>query len=133
MYLPPVVAVIDRDRLTAYGLALLLRDWGYEAVVGVSAAEIFGRSEGAGRPLAAIVADDRGGSGTCGGREAAALARLALRPVPTILLVSTDSAGGSKEADVTGFARIPKPVEPDVLHTLLRTVVEEPLRKSQAI
>jgi len=125
MHPPPLVAVIDRDRLTAYGLALLLRDWGYETVVGVSATEIYGRSEGAGRWLSAIVADDRGDSDTCGDREAAALARLADRRVPTILLVSTGNGGGIKEADAGGFARVPKPVEPDALRTVLRRIVED--------
>jgi DNA-binding NarL/FixJ family response regulator len=122
-----MVAVIDRDRLTAYGMALLLRDWGYESVVGVSAAEIFGRTEGAGRRLAAIVADDRGGPGggaAAGGRtEAAALAQLARRAIPTIVLVSTPIAEPAKEMAADRIVSLPKPVEPNVLRDLLRNVM----------
>lgn len=119
----PMIAVIDRDRLTAYGMALLLRDWGYDSVVGVSAADIFERSEGLGRPLAAIVADDRGAvAGTLdkdGGVEAAALARLAQRPIPTIMLVSTAASEGGGGSCILS---LPKPVEPNMLREFLRHV-----------
>ncbi len=113
-----MVAVIDRDRLTAYGLALLLRDWGYDSVVGVSAEEIFGRTEALGCSIAAIVADDRMEEGSTGEDEAAALATLAARAIPTVVLVS---AGGAGEAG--GKARIPKPIEPFRLRDVLRTMV----------
>jgi len=120
----PMIAVIDRDRLTAYGMALLLRDWGYDSVVGVSAADIFERSEGLGRPLAAIVADDRGAvAGTLdkdGGVEAAALIRLAQRPIPTIMLVSTTVP--DDRGIVSRILSLPKPVEPNMLRELLRHV-----------
>jgi len=123
-----MVAVIDRDRLTAFGMALLLHDSGYESVVDVSAGEIFGRTEGAGRRLAAIVADDRGGPSTGGGNtggrnEAVALARLARRAIPTILLVSTPAAVPAKELSADGVVCLPKPVEPNLLRELLRTVI----------
>ena len=120
----PMIAVIDRDRLTAYGMVLLLRDWGYASVVGVSAADIFGRSEAIGRRLAAIVADDRdappGTANLSDGTEAATLARLAQRPIPTILLVSA-SVSDNRDADARVLA-LPKPVEPNMLRELLRHV-----------
>lgn len=125
-----MIAVIDRDRLTAYGMALLLRDWGYDSVVGVSAADIFSRSEAAGRPLAAIVADERGaGSASIGfatqashdGRaEAAVLARLARRKIPTVVLVSSSAEDGDGETGPDRVTSLPKPVEPNVLRELLR-------------
>ena len=115
----PMIAVIDRDRLTAYGLALLLRDWGYESVVGVSAAEIFGRTEARGRPLAGIVADDRMEDGSTGEDEAQALAALAARPIHTVVLVS---AGGESDG-MPGLAHIPKPIEPFRLRDLLETMI----------
>jgi hypothetical protein len=118
----PMVAVIDRDRLTAYGLALLLRDWGYDSVVGVSAAEIFGRTEAQGCPIAAIVADDRLEEGSTGEDEAAALKALAARSIPTVVLVSAGGTGG----EAGGTARIPKPIEPFRLRDLLRTMITIP-------
>ncbi len=111
-----MVAIIDRDRLTAYGLTLLLRDWGYVSVVGTSADEIFGRTEAQGAAIAAIVADDRPEGGTTGGEEAAALAALAHRPIPTVVLGSDDPAA-------PGFAHIPKPIEPIRLRDLLQTMI----------
>ena len=115
----PMIAVIDRDRLTAYGLALLLRDWGYESVVGVSAKEILGRTEARGRPLAGIVADDRMEDGSTGQDEAAALVALAARKIPTVVLVSA----GDNGANAPDLAHIPKPIEPFKLRDLLRTMI----------
>lgn len=115
----PTVAIIDRDRLTAYGLALLLRDWGYNSVVGTTAGDIFGRTEAVGAPIAAIVADDRLEGETTGEDEAAALARLAHRPIPTVVLGS--GAAGASES--RGMAHIPKPIEPFKLRDLLQTMI----------
>jgi electron transfer flavoprotein alpha/beta subunit len=111
-----MIAIIDRDRLTAFGLALLLRDWGYETVAGTTAGEIFGRAEARGAPIAAIVADDRGEDGSTGGDEAAALAALARRAIPTVVL-------GGDDAEMPGMAQIPKPFEPIRLRDLLETMV----------
>lgn len=115
--LQPTIAVIDRDRLTAYGLALLLRDWGYESVVGESAREIFGRTEAQGLRIAGIVADDRAEDGSSGADEAAALAAMVARPIPTVVLVSV------AEDEAPGMTSIPKPVEPLKLRDLLRTMI----------
>jgi two-component system, sensor histidine kinase len=115
----PMIAVIDRDRLTAYGLALLLRDWGYQSVTGVSAQEIFGRTEAQGQPIAAIVADDRSEDGSTGEDEATALTALAHRSIPIIVLATAGEGGG----EAGGINRIPKPIEPFRLRDLLRTVV----------
>jgi CheY-like chemotaxis protein len=115
----PMIAVIDRDRLTAYGLALLLRDWGYQSVTGVSAEEIFGRTEAQGQPIAAIVADDRSEDGSTGEDEATALSALAHRSIPIIVLATGGEGGG----EAGGINRIPKPIEPFRLRDLLRTVV----------
>ena len=116
----PMVAIIDHDRLTAFGLALLLRDWGYDSVAGTTAGEIFGLTEARGAPIAAIVADDRrddrredGGTGV---EEAAALAALARRAIPTVVL-------GGDEARAPGLARIPKPIEPSRLRDLLQIMI----------
>lgn len=112
----PMVAIIDRDRLTAYGLALLLRDWGYDTVAGTTAGEIFGRTEAKGAPIAAIVADDRREDGTTGGKEATALSALACRAIPTVVL-------GGDAAEAPGLAHMPKPVEPIRLRDLLQTMI----------
>ena len=112
----PIVAIIDRDRLTAFGLALLLRDWGYATVAGTTAGEIFGRLEDGGASIAAIVADDRGEDGTTGGAEAAALAVLTRRAIPTVVL-------GGEAAEAPGMTRIPKPIEPVRLRDLLQLMV----------
>ena len=124
---PPMIAVIDRDRLTAYGLLLLLRDWGYDAVIGVSAPEIFGRTEASGRRIAAIVADDRAGDGTengsTGDGEAASLAALAARSIPTVVLASAATPGGANATWADGVVRIPKPFEPSRLRDLLGTML----------
>jgi DNA-binding NarL/FixJ family response regulator len=122
----PVVAVIDRDRLTAYGLALLLHDWGYESVIGASAPELFGRTEALGRPIAAIIADDRAESGSSGPSEAASLAGLAARPIPTVVLVAGTDARTTSEIAACGFAAVPKPVEPDTLRDLLEAMIGRP-------
>jgi hypothetical protein len=111
-----MVAIIDRDRLTAFGLALLLRDWGYETVAGTTAGEIFVRAEALGAAIAAIVADDRGEGGTTGGDEAAALAVLARRAIPTVVL-------GGENPDTPGISQISKPFEPIRLRDLLETMV----------
>jgi len=118
-----MVAVIDRDRLTAYGLALLLRDWGYESIIGVSAPELYGRTEAMGRRIAAIVADDRTENGTSGHAEAASLAGLASRAIPTVVLVSGADTASTAELSKRGFASVPKPIEPNALRDLLRTMV----------
>jgi hypothetical protein len=112
-----MIAVIDRDRLTAYGLALLLRDWGYDSVVGQSAREIFGRTEARGLRIAGIVADDRTEDGSSGADEAAALAALAARPIPTVVL------GAAADAIPPGATSIPKPIEPFRLRDVLRTMI----------
>jgi len=122
-----MIAVIDRDRLTAYGLALLLRDWGYESVVGTSAEDIFGRTEARGRPLAGIVADDRMEDGSTGEDEAAALSALAARAIPTVVLVSAYSPVGRPQGGAgkgeAGMAHISKPIEPFKLRDLLQTMI----------
>lgn len=111
-----MIAIIDRDRLTAFGLALLLRDWGYETVDGATADEIFGRAEARGAAIAAIVADDRAENGVSGGDVAAALAALSRRAIPTVVL-------GGESAGAPGMAQIPKPLEPIRLRDLLETMV----------
>jgi hypothetical protein len=111
-----MIAIIDRDRLTAFGLALLLRDWGYESIAGTTADEIFGRFEAQGAAIAAIVADDRTEDGITGGDEAAALAILARRAIPTVVL-------GGEDAGTPGMAQIPKPIEPIRLRDLLQTMI----------
>lgn len=111
-----MIAIIDRDRLTAFGLALLLRDWGYETVAGATAGEIFGHAEARGAAIAAIVADDRAEDGTTGGDEAEALAMLARRAIPTVVL-------GGEAANTPGMFQIPKPLEPIRLRDLLETMI----------
>jgi CheY-like chemotaxis protein len=118
-----MIAVIDRDRLTAYGLALLLRDWGYDSVIGISAPELYGRTEAMGRRIDAIVADDRTDGGTTGHAEAASLARLAARRIPTVVLVSGGEGESEAELQSRGFASVAKPIEPDALRNLLRRMV----------
>jgi hypothetical protein len=118
-----MVAVIDRDRLTAYGLALLLRDWGYESIIGISAPELYGRTEAMGRHIAAIVADDRTENGTTGHAEASTLAGLASRTIPTVVLVSGADTVSPAELVKRGFASVPKPIEPNALRDLLRSMV----------
>lgn len=113
----PMIAIIDRDRLTAYGLALLLRDWGYNSVVGTTADEIYGLTEAKGAPIAAIVADDRPEGGTTGEDEAVALAGLAHRTIPTVVL------GAAEGGDTRGMTHIPKPIEPFKLRDLLQTMI----------
>lgn len=112
----PMIAIIDRDRLTAFGLALLLRDWGYETVSGSTASEIFGRIGASGGAIAAIVADDRIEGGTTGGDEAAALAALARRPIPIVVI-------GGEDPGAPGIAQIAKPIEPMKLRDLLATML----------
>jgi CheY-like chemotaxis protein len=119
-----MIAVIDRDRLTAYGLALLLRDWGYDSVIGISAPELYGRTEAMGRRIDAIVADDRVDDGTTGHAEAASLARLAARRIPTVVLVSGGAGDDSgAELQSRGFAIVAKPIEPDALRDLLEAMI----------
>lgn len=112
----PMIAIIDRDRLTAFGLTLLLRDWGYETVAGATAGEIFGRIEACGAAIAAIVADERAEGGITGGDEAAALAALARRAIPIVVL-------GGEDTGIRGMAQIPKPLEPIRLRSLLETMI----------
>jgi hypothetical protein len=121
MALPKTVAVIDCDRLTAFGLALLLRDWGYEAVSGGTAPDLFRRTEGIGLRIAAIVADDRGDETTTGPHEAAALAGLAGRPIPTIVLADRADAAAAAAFAASGFAVVAKPTEPNALRDLLES------------
>ena len=111
-----MVAIIDRDRMTAFGLALLLRDWGYDPIVGTTAGEIFGLTEAKGALIAAIVADDRREDGTTAGEEATALAALARRAIPTVVL-------GGDQAEAPGMAHVPKPIEPFRLRDLLQTMI----------
>lgn len=112
----PMIAIIDRDRLTAFGLTLLLRDWGYQTVAGATAGEIFGNVEAGGAAIAAIVADDRAEGGTTGGDEAAALAALAKRAIPIVVL-------GGEDTGIRGMAQVPKPLEPIRLRALLETMI----------
>lgn len=121
------VAVIDRDRLTALGLALLLRDWGYEAVSGETAPDLFDRTEGAGRRIAAIVADDRVEGGTTGPDEAAALAGLAGRAIPTIVLADGMDLAAAASFAACGYAIVAKPTEPKRLREILyRAIAASP-------
>ena len=113
----PIVAVIDRDRLTADGLALLLRDWGYDAVTGTTADEILGHIGARGAPIAAIVADERGEGGTTGGEEASVLAAFARRAIPTIVI-------GGDAAEAPDHAHMPKPIEPIRLRDLLQIMIK---------
>ncbi|MCW5771738.1 MAG: hypothetical protein KIT16_08905 [Rhodospirillaceae bacterium] len=115
------VAVIDRDRITAFALALLLRDWGYDAVSGDNAPDLFGRTEAAGLRIAAIVADDRPDAGTTGPAEAATLADMAGRTIPTIVLADPFDPAAAAQLAARGMAVVAKPAEPLRLREILRS------------
>ena len=89
---------------------------GYEAIAGATAGEVFGHAEARGAAIAVIVADDRADDGTTGGEQAVALATLARRTIPTVVL-------GGEAADTPGMIQIPKPLEPIRLRDLLETMI----------
>jgi DNA-binding NtrC family response regulator len=119
-----IVAVIDDDQGSAFALSLLLRDWGYEVVLGSDADRVVqGLSEryGGGAP-SAIIADFhlKGDNGI----DAALTVRKSFGSGCPVIIVSGSRGGASaRQASSHGFPILLKPFEPEKLRGVLRRLV----------
>lgn len=117
----PLILILENDELTGEGLALLLRDAGYQAVVFKSFGDAHASVAVTSTTVSAIISDydlDRGPNGV----EAAKALRAERRPEPPVLIVTgTRQRRVVTAARAEGFEISTKPASPVFLrHWLAR-------------
>lgn len=114
-----LVVVIDDDLANAWGLSLVLQDWGYRTVIGTGIEPVAEQIDAHGLVPVAVVCDfhlEDGANGVDAGR---ALRERYGAPIPVVIV--TGSAGNTARscAAVYDFPVLGKPVDPDMLQAYL--------------
>lgn len=110
-----LVVIIENDAQLANALALLVHDWGYEAVPAGSVTVAVRALGPRMNDVCAIIADYQLDDGFTGIKSATAIAKAIGRSIPTI--VTTGHAVLAEHADV--FPVLSKPFDPGILHRWL--------------
>jgi len=121
-----LVVLIEDDPLARFGLALLLKDWGYSVVAESSLEAAKAALDGTTAEIAAIVADFYLGEGKTGVDAALELAKRAGGAIPTMILsgdFGMSSAGATARHD---FEMLAKPVDPERLKGWLASAIKPP-------
>jgi two-component system, sensor histidine kinase len=115
----PIVAIVENDQMAADALLYLMRDWGYQPIVGRSASQVAKALGARIESVRAIVVDYQLDDGFTGIRAASALVAAIGRPVPTIVTTGYPLIAEKEEA----FPVLWKPFDPWLLQNWLDTHV----------
>lgn len=117
---PPIVAIVENDQLAADALLYLMRDWGYQPIVGRSASEVAKALGARIQSVRAIVVDYQLDDGFTGIRAASALFAAIGHPVPAIVTTGYPLIAEKEGA----FPVLWKPFDPWLLQNWLDTHVD---------
>lgn len=115
----PLVVVLEDDFANAWGLSLVLQDWGYSTMIGDSIAPVVEKLDRAGTTPDAAICDFHLARGESGVAAAAALRRRYGKDVPVVIVTGSSGTSARREARPHHFPVLSKPVDPDVLATYL--------------
>lgn len=115
----PLVVVLEDDSANAWGLSLVLQDWGYRTLIGNSVAPIVAQLDAGDGVPAAAVCDFHLAGGENGVTAARALQERYGRNIAVIIMTASSGLAARRQADQQGFPVLSKPVDPDTLQTYL--------------
>jgi DNA-binding NtrC family response regulator len=105
------VLLLDDDRRSVEALALLIRDWGYDCLVGAHLAEVAAEVSARAGEIFAMVSDFHLAAGETGAVAAREAADLGLRG-PVLLLTGSLRGAARRAAAAAGYAFMEKPASP---------------------
>ncbi len=117
----PLVVVLEDDFVNAWGLSLVLQDWGYRTVIGDSVKPVFEKLEGEGMTPQAAVCDFHLADGENGVAAAAKLQERFGEEVSVVIMTGSGGSTARHQARRFSFPVLSKPVDPDMLLAYLPT------------
>jgi two-component system, sensor histidine kinase len=115
----PLVIVLEDDFANAWGLSLVLQDWGYRTVIGDSVGPVFEKLADQGITPQAAVCDFHLAEGENGVSAAARLQERYGSDLPVVIMTGSGGTTARRHAREYRFPVLNKPVDPDMLHTYL--------------
>ena len=119
----PRVILLEDDPLVRFAQEILLKDWGYRVVAESSRAGALAAIQDTPDDIAAIVADYHLGVDDNGAAVAQAIAAVAQREIPTIIMSASLGQRQEQTAREHGFDCFSKPVNPEHLRNWLSSVI----------
>src|SRR5262249_25580920 len=117
-----LIAVIEDDAGVRDALGLLLSDWGYAPVQGISAEEVLEKLDGFPRIPDLIIADYQLSGGHTGAEAIDFIRTLAGRQIPAIILTGDTAPERLIAARRKGYILLHKPIGKDQLRSLLGSI-----------
>lgn len=115
----PLVVVLEDDSANAWGLSLVLQDWGYSTVIGNRIEPVVDKIERAGTTPAAAICDFHLSRGENGVAAAAELQERYGKDIAVVIVTGSSGTTANRHARPHRFPVLNKPVDPDVLHAYL--------------
>lgn len=115
----PLVVVLEDDFANAWGLSLVLQDWGYSTVIGDCLAPVMEKLDEAGNVPDAAICDFHLARGENGVAAAVALQRHYGQEVSVVIITASSGTSARHEARPHRFPVLAKPVDPDILANYL--------------
>jgi PAS domain S-box-containing protein len=119
-----LVVIIDDEPVVLKGLAMVLRNWGYEVIAASSEADALEKLVGYDKPPCVILADYRLREGHTGTEAVAHIRDRFKSIIPSIIITGDSAPERLREAEASGLAILHKPVQPPELHELLRDTLD---------
>lgn len=115
----PLVVVLEDDFANAWGLSLVLQDWGYRTVIGDSIQPVFDKLAEQDIAPQAAVCDFHLADGENGVDSAALLQERYGSDLPVVIMTGSGGTTARRLARDRRYPVLSKPIDPDILHTYL--------------
>ena len=126
-----LIVVIDDDALVLDGMRGILRSWGCSVVSAASDTEVLAELREMGRRPDAVVSDYRLGGGTTGIDAIERLRGAMGAAIPAFLISGDTSPERLRDARVSGYDLLHKPVPPMALRAMLNRLLKAPARAGE--
>ena len=114
-----LVVGIEDDPTVRDALSLLLKSWGFDAVVAATQDEVMLRLSAENRSPDLVIADFQLSRGNKGSSAIAAIRRRWGRGIPGLLLTGDTNPKNLEEATASGFKVVHKPIQPEKLKAVV--------------
>jgi len=115
----PLVVVLEDDSANAWGLSLVLQDWGYRTVIGASVEPVVAQLDAQEAVPDAAICDFNLAGDENGVTAAQALRERYGNDITVVIVTGSSGVTARRQAETDGFPVLNKPVNPDTLHAYL--------------
>ena len=115
----PMVVVLEDDPANAWGLSLVLQDWGYRTVTGASIKSVVAQLDAQGAAPVAAICDFHLAEGQDGVSAARVLRERYGREIAVVIVTGSNGSAARHRAEPASIPVLHKPVDPDLLQHYL--------------